>query len=415
MLEELFKSPTILSRHRNAPLLEERTCYLASRAGEGYAHGTLLRIARELFQIVQLLHIPFTSKVTSEQLRATGERWARQQCRRGRAHTLRWPRELFIHIATEWLRFLGRLDERVVERPSFAGLIDKFAKWMESERGLSLTTIHNYCWHVKKFLYWCEHLNRSVSTVRISDVDRFLASRGDRGWSRVSIATNAKALKAFFRYAGQRGWCSPAIALAIQGPRLFSQEALPSGPTWEDVNRMVDSLATGQPQDIRDLAIILLLALYGLRSKEVARLRLEDIDWENNRLSVSRPKQRKTQTYPLIPVVGNAIVRYLQTVRPQNFHRQIFLTLKAPIQPLSTSGLHNIVSRCMANVELHTLHHGPHALRHACAMHLVAKGLSLKEIGDHLGHCSSSATRIYAKVNLPELRLVADIDLGGLS
>jgi site-specific recombinase XerD len=69
----------------------------------------------------------------------------------------------------------------------------------------------------------------------------------------------------------------------------------------------------------------------------------------------------------------------------------------------------------MANVELHTLHHGPHALRHACAMHLVAKGLSLKEIGDHLGHCSSSATRIYAKVNLPELRLVADIDLGGLS
>jgi len=48
-------------------------------------------------------------------------------------------------------------------------------------------------------------------------------------------------------------------------------------------------------------------------------------------------------------------------------------------------------------------------------MHLVAKGLSLKEIGDHLGHCSSSATRIYAKVNLPELRLVADIDLGGLS
>jgi site-specific recombinase XerD len=235
------------------------------------------------------------------------------------------------------------------------------------------------------------------------------------GWSRVSIATNAKALKAFFRYAGQRGWCSPAIALAIQGPRLFSQEALPSGPTWEDVNRMVDSLATGQPQDIRDLAIILLLALYGLRSKEVARLRLEDIDWENNRLSVSRPKQRKTQTYPLIPVVGNAIVRYLQTVRPQNFHRQIFLTLKAPIQPLSTSGLHNIVSRCMANVELHTLHHGPHALRHACAMHLVAKGLSLKEIGDHLGHCSSSATRIYAKVNLPELRLVADIDLGGLS
>lgn len=48
-------------------------------------------------------------------------------------------------------------------------------------------------------------------------------------------------------------------------------------------------------------------------------------------------------------------------------------------------------------------------------MHLVTQGLSLKEIGDHLGHSSSSATRIYAKVNLPELRVVADLDLGGLS
>ena len=60
-------------------------------------------------------------------------------------------------------------------------------------------------------------------------------------------------------------------------------------------------------------------------------------------------------------------------------------------------------------------HHGPHALRHACATHLLAQGLSLKEIGDHLGHCDPDTTRIYAKVDLPGLRQVAaDFDLGGL-
>ena len=57
---------------------------------------------------------------------------------------------------------------------------------------------------------------------------------------------------------------------------------------------------------------------------------------------------------------------------------------------------------------------GPHALRHACAAHLVEEGLSLKEIGDHLGHRSSSATQIYAKVDLSGLREVAAFDLGGL-
>lgn len=415
MLEKLFNYPAVLVRHKKAPLFEERDRYLAYRAEDGCAHETLLRIARELLQIVRELNIPSTSNVMPEQIRAAADRWARKQCRRGRAHTLKWSRELFIQVATEWLRFLGRLDELAIEPPSFAGLIEDFANWMESERGLSMITIRNYCWHVKKFLYWCEDHNESVSTVEISDVDTFLASCGDWGWSRVSVASAAKALKAFFRYAEQRGWCFPAIASAIQGPRLFSQEILPSGPIWEDVNRLIDNVTTDRPQDIRDRAIILLFALYGLRSSEVASLSLEDIDWENNRISISRPKQRRTQIYPLTPIVGNAIIRYLKSVRPQNSHREIFLTLKAPIKLLSVGGLYNVVSRCMSNIGLHPMHRGPHALRHACAMRLVSEGLSLKEIGDHLGHRSTSATRIYAKVNLPELRLVADVDLGGLS
>ena len=415
MLEKLFNYPAVLARHTTAPLFEERDRYLAYRAEDGCAHVTLLRIARELLQIVQVLNIPSASNVTPGQIRTAADRWARQQYCRGRARTLKWSRELFIQVATDWLRFLGRLDEFVPEPPSFECLIEEFAKWMESERGQSLITIRNYCWHVKKLLHWCENHKRSVSTVEISDVDTFLGSCGDKGWSRVSVATAAKALRAFFYYAEQRGWCLPSIALAIQGPRLFSQEVLPSGPTWKDVNRMIDNVATDRPQDIRDRAIILLFSIYALRSSEVARLSLEDIDWENNRISVHRPKQRRTQAYPLTPIVGNAIIRYLKSVRPQNSHRELFLTLKAPIKPLSVGGLYNVVSRCMANVGLHPKHRGPHALRHACAVHLVTQGLSLKEIGDHLGHRSTSATRIYAKVNLPELRLVADVDLAGLS
>ncbi len=415
MLEKLFNYPAVLARHREAPLFEERDRYLEFRAKDGCAHKTLLRIARELFQIVQVLNIHSTSNVTTEHIKTAAKQWARQQCRRGRAHTLKWSRELFIQVATEWLRFLGRLDELIIAPPSFAGLIEDFAKWMESERGLSLITIHNYCWHAKTFLYWSEDHNRSISTVDISDVDRFLASFSAKGWSRVSVATAAKALKTFFGYAEQCGWCLPTIALAIQSPRLFSQENLPSGPTWEEVSCVIDGVATDRPQDIRDRAIILLFAIYALRSSEVASLSLEDIDWKSNRISVFRPKQRRTQIYPLTPIVGNAIIRYLKNVRPQNSRREIFLTLKAPIKPLSVGGLYNVVSRCMANVGLHPMHRGPHALRHACAMHLVSEGLSLKEIGDHLGHRSTSATRIYAKVNLPELRLVADVDLGGLS
>jgi integrase/recombinase XerD len=60
-------------------------------------------------------------------------------------------------------------------------------------------------------------------------------------------------------------------------------------------------------------------------------------------------------------------------------------------------------------------HYGPHALRHARATRLLAEGLSLKEIGDHLGHTHLDATCTYAKVDLAGLRQVAEFDLGGVT
>jgi integrase/recombinase XerD len=92
----------------------------------------------------------------------------------------------------------------------------------------------------------------------------------------------------------------------------------------------------------------------------------------------------------------------------------VFLTLKAPIRPLSPSALSTMVAERLRALDIQSLRYGPHALRHACAGRLVAQGLSLKEIGDHLGHRSVYATRTYAKVDLAGLRAVADLSLGGL-
>jgi integrase/recombinase XerD len=242
------------------------------------------------------MHIPSTSSVSAKQIGATAERWARKQYHRGRAHTFKWPREHFLRVAIDWLRFLGRLDEPAQEPPSFVNLIEQFSEWMNVERGLSPVTISNYYRHVKQFLQWCQDHNRSAVRIQASDVDAFLGSLNEKGWCRVSIASCAKALKAFLVYAGQCGWCHPTIASAVQGPRLFSQDGLPSGPSWNEVNRIIDCLMTDQSRNVRDYAIILLFAIYGLRSGEVAKLRIDDIDWRANRLFVCRSKQRRSQT-----------------------------------------------------------------------------------------------------------------------
>jgi integrase/recombinase XerD len=223
------------------------------------------------------------------------------------------------------------------------------------------------------------------------------------------------ALRAFFRYGAQEGWGPPHLADAIQGPRLYAQEGLPAGPTWAEVGRLFAALDLNRPTDVRDRAILMLFAIYGLRESEVATLRLEDIDWEHDQLRISRAKRREAQVYPLLPSVGRALSDYLRSVRRPTSHREIFLTLVSPYRPLSRSGLYDLVAARLKALNVRCTHHGPHSLRHACAARLVTQGLSLKEIGDHLGHRSTSATRVYAKVDLVGLREVAAFDLGELS
>jgi integrase len=223
-------------------------------------------------------------------------------------------------------------------------------------------------------------------------------------------------LRSFFWYAEKRRWCSPGIAAAIDAPRLFKQEGLPRGPRWTDVQRLIDSTSGHEPRDVRDHAILMLLAIYGLRGGEVRGLRLEDLDWDREVITIKRPKQRKTQYYPIVESVGTAILNYLQWARPRRCaSRDLFVTLKAPFRRLSPGGLHHVVSSRLHALGVETTPYGPHGLRHACAAHLLAEGLSLKEIGDHLGHRSAYATRTYARVDLAGLREVADFDLGGLS
>jgi integrase/recombinase XerD len=128
----------------------------------------------------------------------------------------------------------------------------------------------------------------------------------------VSVATSAKALRAFFQYAGVRGWCAGSIASGIDGPRLFQHEGLPVGPCWPDVQRLIASSGGDSPRDVRDRAILILLATYGFRSGEVAGLCLENVNWEREIISIVRPKQRRAQEYPLVSEAGEAILLYLQ-------------------------------------------------------------------------------------------------------
>lgn len=412
MFETLFKYPAVLSRHRDAPLASERESYLVHRQKDGTSVATLHRIARELLVIVREMDLQ-PATIGMDAIEVGAERWSRHQRRRGRAGQQRWSRTLFFQVARDWLKFLGRLSEAEVEAPSHISTLDDFSQFLHSERGLSPKTIENYSWYVAKFLGWLAAFERDLATVSVLDVDAFI--REHPNWSRVTAACCANSLRSFFRHAERRRWCAAGISTAIESPRVFKQESLPTGPDWQSVHALIAHADSGSTRDIRDRAVLMMFSTYGFRSREVSQLRLDDLDWDRERIHVHRSKGRHDQAYPLIQSVGDAIIRYLKEVRPRTSRRELFLTLRAPFRPLSTGTMYWLVSSRMAKLGIEPIHRGPHSLRHACAGHLVGEGFSLKEIGDHLGHRSSFSTRTYAKVDLPGLREVASFDLGELS
>lgn len=413
MFDTLFTQPSIIARHINAPYREERERYLRHCHQQGYTRSTLLLMARELLWIALKIPISAEQGVTIEQVRAAASGWRKRERFCGQKLSCRWTRIRFIQVARTWLRFSGYWREPQQSIP-FEPLLVDFHRWMHEERGFTAMTIERRCRLLKQFLHWYAQQGRPFPSVGLTEVDAFLADYGRRGNCRTSVKNMASVLRTFLGYAGSQGWCSSRVAKEIHGPRLFAQERLPMGPPWSEVKRLIASMGNNEPRDIRDRALVLLFAVYGFRATEVSTLRLEDIDWDLNLISVARVKRRGQQNYPLTTLVGNAIIDYLRQVRPQTGHRQIFLSLSRPYRPVTRSSLYSMVSQRMKALGIVSTHFGPHALRHACASHLVAEGLSLKEIGDHLGHRSTAATRIYAKVDLAALREVAAFDAGEL-
>jgi integrase/recombinase XerD len=415
MFQRLYEEPHALKRHLTAPLLDERLRYLTHWAERGAARETLRITACYLLVVIDQLKLSEMRTITSSELEAAAERWA--QYRAGlRGVFSPWSKLCFIRFGIHWLDFLGWLEKTASPPPHpFEPLLNEYADYMREEKGLSSRTIYRNCHVVGVYLKQLWDRQLSLSDLTITHIDDIcLHHLNQSEYSRITVRGYASVLRTFFRYAEQRGWCRWGLADAIKAPRIYKHETLPYSPAWEDVQRLIANASGSCPNAIRDRAILLLLAVYGLRAGEVHQLTLDDIDWEQELLHIRHIKQGPVQQLPLSHTVGEAILRYLREARPRSDFREVFLTLHAPIIPLTSAAISKRVITRWHLLDVRLEHYGAYSLRHAYATRLINEGVSLKEIGDQLGHRHLETTRIYAKVDFTHLREVADIELGGL-
>jgi site-specific recombinase XerD len=316
-------------------------------------------------------------------------------------------------VAKNWFRFHGRLAVPPAPVHPFDNELRDFTEFMRSTHGLATPTVLGYSSRTKLFLTWLAQRGGSLSRVTLNDVDEFFDAKRTQGWRGSTLANHGQALRAFFEHASGRGWCAPGLAAGIRTPALPKYDGVPKGPTWKDVTRMLRYDTKATTPSLRGHAILLLCSIYALRSSEVAGLRLSDIDWREETFCVKRAKRGGYQRYPLQYEVGEAILRYLTKGRPRCTCRNVFVTLGQPYRPLIAPAMWQIVSRRFEGLGIKSEHRGPHALRHACATHLLRRGTSLKDIADFLGHRDSKSIGLYAKCDTRSLRKVAAFRLAG--
>lgn len=226
--------------------------------------------------------------------------------------------------------------------------------------------------------------------------------------SAATAVTMCSRLRSFLRYLQVEGLITHDLAACVPSVRKWRFTALPTYLSAEQLEKVLQCCDQNSASGRRDYAVLLLLCRLGLRAQEVATLTLDDIDWRAGQFRV-QGKGRQQAMMPLPPDVGAAIAAYLQRGRPVSDRRELFLRAHPPHSGFPpTSGIRDIAARALTRAGVSGIAHGgSHVFRHSLATELLRSGAALTQISQVLRHKDHNTTRIYAKVDLVNLRTLS--------
>jgi site-specific recombinase XerD len=289
-------------------------------------------------------------------------------------------------------------------------LCEDFATSLAEMRGLAAETVAERRDEARRFLDWLgQRVIQGVADVKVTDVDAYMKHRAGP-LRRASIKGVATRLRSFLRWLYATGQTARDLSVVVIAPVHYALGSIPSALRSEDMHRIL-SIARQErtAKGLRDHAMLMLLAKYGVRAGEITGLRLEDVDWRKEIIRIRHTKTGVTSYLPLLPEVGEAILNYLQKARPKTSSREVFIRSRAPYRAFkSGSSLYTPIRRRIDAAGIPAGgKRGPHSFRHARAVSMIQASVPLKAIGDLLGHRASDSALVYLKLATEDLRVIA--------
>lgn len=359
----------------------------------GYTPDTARNMLKELGQVGCWLASEGLTTDDLDEVRVLEFRAFRRQAGYRRAPG---PRALVPLL--RYLREVGATPEPLPSTAPLDVLLRRYHCWMVDERGLAATTIIRYLNTARRFLTEQAMTGDALhpGTLTGADVNAFLLRECVRV-SSGSAKGRVAELRSMLRFLHLQGLTPMRLGSSVPPVGGWRLATVPPTISPEDVQRLLDSCDRTTLIGRRDFAVMTVIARLGMRSIEVARLELEDLDWRVGELLI-RGKGGRQDRLPLPTDVGQALVEYLNERPGRTAVRQVFLTLRAPHGPIRADLVGDVVERACQRAGVG--HVGPHRLRHALARELLRRGAGLMAIGQVLRHQDLATTALYAKVDL---------------
>jgi integrase/recombinase XerD len=333
-------------------------------------------------------------------------RFARHRCRlgdrRGTHVSVRYVRR--VRRFVEFLGKRGIVQQQAMRAvPALDRRVVKFQDWLRHHRGITERTIDRHGRMVMRLLPALGNKPHGWDAHLLGEVIMAEAKKT----SRSHVKAMAMALRGYLRFLSAHGLCRAGLEHAVPTIPEWRLSTLPRYIGAAQVERLIATCDLATPTDLRDRAILLLLARLGLRAGDVVSLCLGDIDWQQATLSV-RGKGRRETRLPLPQDAGDAVLRYLEGARPRVGSDRVFFMLNAPIRPLTSSAVvTNIVRRAVCKAGIDAPIKGANLLRHSAATAMLRGGATLDMVGAVLRHRSRDMTSHYAKIDVTMLQHIA--------
>ncbi len=279
-------------------------------------------------------------------------------------------------------------------------------------RHVAVDTINMELLYICRFLRFLKVQTSAEEWFRIVTPDlisRFLAQYAN-GHGNGSVRWMQVSLRSFLRFSYRHSFLAADLSALVPVFKLRRLSRVPRCLPDSCITRLYNDIDTRTACGLRDSAIICLLATYGVRGVQLRRLRLEDVDWRNDRIRFPAVKGGRSVEQPLVADAGNRLADYIRYARPESEFSEVFLTLRAPFRPICTSSsLSSIIHRYIKRFGIilpEGVSHGTHGFRHAFASRMVGK-IPFKDLIDQLGHRDPSSTLVYSKIDMDGLHQAA--------